>query len=198
MRTFEEIAATISTITGIPVNDTRTFGNPVSVKGTYDSYIQQLPSTEALDAFLPSHQMAIAQLALTSCSELVEADKLLASADVNRYFAGFDFTATATIAFDNTTKRNQIINPLLVATLNVDSVDPSNNLTSQPDETVIRNMLSATTSQDLDLALAGDSYESLVTEMTACGGACDTVTRTEQIVKAVCAAAVGGAVMLIQ
>ena len=62
MRTFQEISATISAITGIPVNDNRTFGNPVSVKGTYDSYIQQLPTTEAIDAFLPSHQMAIAQL----------------------------------------------------------------------------------------------------------------------------------------
>jgi hypothetical protein len=142
--------------------------------------------------------MAIAQLALTSCNELVEADKLLASNDSNRFFDGFDFNATAATAFDNTTKRNQIIDPLLAAVLNVDGVDPSNNLTSQPDETEIRNMLGATTTQDLDAALSGDSYESLITNMTACGGTCDTITRTEETVKAVCAATVGSAVMLIQ
>ena len=114
------------------------------------------------------------------------------------FFADFDFNATASIAFDDTTKRNQIIDPLLAAALNVDSVDSTNNLTSQPDQTEIRNMLSATVTQDLDSALTGDAYESLITEMTACGGACDTIIRTEQIVKAVCAATVGGAVMLIQ
>ncbi len=191
VRTYEEINASISSITGIPVTNS-------AVDAIYDQYQQQFPTVEAIDAFLASHQMAIAQLALTSCSELVEADKLLASNDSNRFFNGFDFNATAATAFDNTTKRNQIIDPLLAAVLNVDGVDPSNNLTSQPDETEIRNMLGATTTQDLDAALSGDSYESLITNMTACGGTCDTITRTEETVKAVCAATVGGAVMLIQ
>ena len=89
MRTFEEISATISAITGIPVNDTRTFninGNTTaSVKATYDSYIQQLPVVEAIDAFLPSHQMAIAQLALSSCNTLVETNP--------GYFGTFNFAA---------------------------------------------------------------------------------------------------------
>ena len=64
-RTFEEINASISAITGIPVTN-------AAVDGVYDDYIQQLPTVEAIDAFLPSHQMAIAQLVLTSCSELVD------------------------------------------------------------------------------------------------------------------------------
>jgi hypothetical protein len=191
VRTFEEINASISAITGIPVTNS-------AVDAIYDQYQQQFPTVEAINAFLPSHQMAIAQLALTSCSELVEADKLLASNNINRFFAGFDFNAGAATAFDTAVKRNQIIDPLLTAVLNVDSLDSTNNLTSQPDETEIRDLLGATVSQDLDIDLGNDSYESLITQMTACGGACDTTTRTEQTVKAVCAAAIGGAVMLIQ
>jgi len=191
VRKFEEINASISAITGIPVTNTE-------VNAIYDNFQQQFPTVEAISAFLASHQMAIAQLALTSCSELVNADKLLPINDPNRYFPGFDFTASAATAFDNTAKRNAIVDPLLAAVLNVDGLDPTNNLTSQPDESEIRDMLSATATQDLDPVLSGDAYESLITEMTACGGACDTVTRTEQTVKAVCAATVGGAVMLIQ
>ena len=191
VRTFEEINASISAITGIPVTNT-------AVEAIYDQYQQQFPTVEAISAFLASHQMAIAQLALTSCSELVEADKLLPINDPNRYFVGFDFNTSAATAFDDSTKRNAIVDPLLAAVLNVDGLDPTNNLTSQPDESEIRDMLGATSTQDLDPALNGDAYESLITEMTACGGACDTVTRTEQTVKAVCAATVGGAVMLIQ
>jgi len=191
VRTFAEINASISAITGIPVTNT-------AVDAIYDQYQQQFPTVEAISSFLASHQMAIAQLALTSCSELVEADKLLASNNINRFFTGFDFNAGAATAFDDAAKRNAIIDPLLAAVLNVDSLDSTNNLTSQPDETEIRNLLGATVTQDLDIDLSGDSYESLITQMTACGGACDTIARTEQTVKAVCAATVGAAVMLIQ
>jgi len=191
VRTFEEISASISAITGISVTNSE-------VDAIYGNFQQQFPTVEAISAFLASHQMAIAQLALTSCSELVDADKLLPINDPDRYFPGFDFTASAATAFDDATKRNRILDPLLAAVLNVDGLDPTNNLTSQPDESEIRDMLSATATQDLDPALSGDAYESLITEMTACGGACDTIARTEQTVKAVCAATVGGAVMLIQ
>ena len=202
VRTFEEINSTIAAITGIPVT------NPV-VDGVYDDYIQQLPSVEAIDAFLPSHQMAIAQLALTSCSELVETNP--------GYFAGFDFGQTARTAFGplapgtpNATQqanRDLVIEPLLASVMNVDPADSSNNLTSQPGEGEVRDLLGAGAAQDLDVSLGGDAYDSLVTELintctpvppaTTCTPE-DTVARTAQIVKAVCAAATGGAVMLVQ
>ena len=192
VRTFEEINASIATITGIAVT------NP-SVNSVYQQYRQQLPTVEAIDAFLPSHQMAIAQLALTSCSELVNTN--------SGFFGEFDFGAGAATAFDTPTKRNQIIDPLLVSAANVDLVDSSNNLTIQPIESELRNMLGATFTLDLDGTLSGDEYESLITEMvnkTPCldisGNpiSCNTNIRTAEIVKSVCAAAVGGAVMLIQ
>jgi len=180
VRTFEEINSTIAAITGIPTING-------AVKAVYDDYIQQLPSVEAIDAFLPSHQMAIAQLALTSCSELVDNNP--------GYFAPFAFTGAAT-AFDTPAKRAQVIDPLLTAVMNVDQTTPANNLTSQPAEADISDALGSQTTLDLDPGLSGDSYDSLIEEMLV--GSPNTVARTEQIVKAVCAVATGGAVMLVQ
>ena len=192
VRIFEEINASIAAITGIAVT------NP-AVDSVYQQYRQQLPTVEAIDAFLPSHQMAIAQLALTSCSELVNTNP--------GFFSGFNFAAGAATAFDTPAKRNQVIDPLLVAGANVDLVDSTNNLSIQPTESELRDMLGATTTQDLDGALSGDAYESLITQMvnkTPCLDinsnpiSCNTNIRTAEIVKSACAAAVGSAVMLIQ
>ena len=183
VRTFEEINAGIAAITGIPATNS-------NVDAVYQQYRQQLPTVESLDAFLPSHQMAIAQIALTSCSELVNTNP--------GFFTGFNFGAGAATAFDDATKRNQIIDPIIEAAANVDLADNTNNLTIQPTETELRDTLGALTTQDLDAALSGDSYESLITQMTTCPSGCNTTTRTAEVVKAVCAAAVGGAVMLIQ
>ena len=191
MRTFEEIHMTISEITGVPIGDT---GN-AAVQAVYDDYLQQLPAVEAIDAFLPSHQMAVAQLALTSCSELVEDAGARAA-----YFPGFDFGAGSLTAFDNATKRAQVIDPILTAVMNVDQVTPANNLTTQPLETTIHDMWGSTAQQHLDdpAAASGDEYDSLITELLASPSNTDTAARTRQIVKAVCAAVTGGAVMIVQ
>ncbi|MCP4490858.1 MAG: LamG domain-containing protein [Gammaproteobacteria bacterium] len=181
IRTFDEINASISAITGIPVTNT-------NVDNMFQQYRQQLPSVELIQAFLPSHQMAIAQLALASCSVLVDTNIA--------YFGSFDFTQTAANAFNTTQQRDQILNPLLEAAANVDTNTTANNLTTQPDETVLRDMLGIATG--LELVPGGDSFKGLMTEMLSCVPGCDTITRTEQIVKAVCASAVSSAVMLIQ
>ncbi len=183
IRTFEEINATISAITGIPMTNS-------SMVSVYNEYIQQLPTVESIDAFLPSHQMAVAQLALTSCNELVNGNP--------GFFAPFVFTDDESVAFDTATKRNQIIDPLLTAVTNYTGTQ---NLTSQPTEPDLRAMFGSMTAVDLDsVQLPGETYDSLITQMvTNCTGAnCGTSARTEQIVKAVCAAAVGSAAMLIQ
>ena len=72
----------------------------------------------------------------------------------------------------------------------------STTLTSQPGEAEISDALGSQTTLDLDPGLSGDSYDSLIEEMLV--GSPNTVARTEQIVKAVCAVAAGGAVMLVQ
>ena len=183
-RTFEEINSSISAITGIPVTN-------AAVDGVYDDYIQQLPTVEAIDAFLPSHQMAVAQLVLTSCSELVDTNP--------GYFAGFDFNPNETTAFDSVAKRAQIIDPLLTAVANFNGVD---NLTSQPTEAELRATFGSMTPVNLvsDTNTVLASYDSLIDHLiTNCTGTtCVSNTRTAQIVKAVCASAVGGAVTLVQ
>jgi hypothetical protein len=202
VRTFEELNSTIAAITGIPVTNS-------AVKSVYTSYLQQFPSVEAIDAFLPSHQMAIAQLALTSCNELVDSNP--------GFFAGFDFNQNAQTAFGpaalgvpNVTQqdnRNLVIAPLLKAAMNVDPLDASNNLSTQPDETDIADLLGAGTAQNLDTGLNMVAYDSLITKLintctpvppaTTCSLE-NTNARTAQIVKAVCAAATGAAVMTVQ
>jgi len=188
VRTFEEINATIAGITGVSVN------NP-EVSRVYGIYIQQLPAVETIDAFLPSHQMAVAQLALTSCSELVNAERAaeLAGAGPDYFdYANFSFTTPAQTAFDTEAERNAVVLPLLAAVMNVDADLSSNNLTSQPAQAEITDLLSSPNQQFLE----GRAYDSLITRMLSDN--VDGPDRTAQIVKAVCAATVGGAVMLVQ
>ena len=186
LRTFEEINNTIAVITGVPVTNGE-------VQLVYDTYIQQLPTVEDIGAFLPSHQMAIAQLALTSCNELVEGRGSIAR---DAYFPGFTFTDNPDAAFLPATRRALIIDPLLKAVMNVDTAAASNNLLTQPDATEIGDMLGSDAPQVLDSGIAGTGYDSLIEQMLASGP--NTPQRTAQIVKAVCAAATGAAVMLVQ
>jgi len=194
-RTFEEIYVAMSELTGVSQTNN-------TLRGVYNNYIQQLPTVESMEGFLPSHQMAITQLALTYCSELVDNH---GSIPRDTYFAGFDFTRPANTAFD-ATGRQQIINPLLKRMMNVDLTNSANNLQTQPDETVTRDMLSATGTQQLDSNFTSP-YESLITHMISqcsrtdppyMGAACSSPARTVEIVKATCAAVLGSAVAMVQ
>ncbi|MGI9308058.1 MAG: LamG domain-containing protein [Gammaproteobacteria bacterium] len=202
VRTFEEINSTISAITGVPVTNN-------AVRLVYDDYLQQLPTVEAIDAFLPSHQMAIAQLAMTSCSELVDSNP--------GYFSGFNFSQSARTAFGplspgvpdltQQANRNLIIDPLLAAAMNMDPNTSTNKVTSQPATASMSGLLGSGTPQNLDTGLRVMPYDSLFTTLintftppegeTICTPE-DTIPRTAQIVKAICAATTGGAVMLAQ
>ena len=64
VRTFDEINATMSQITGVSELD----GN---VQATFDTVRQSLPAVEQLDSVLASHQVAIAQLAIEYCNALI-------------------------------------------------------------------------------------------------------------------------------
>jgi hypothetical protein len=229
VRTFEEINAAIAAITGVAIT------NP-AVKDIYDIYFQQLPSTEAIDAFLPSHQMAIVQLALTSCNELVEIRGEEGEIVPEIIFPGFNFNQVlgspdqmpmSLDAFgppppsvdeyyldpvpadpDATQLANRrlIIDPMLARAMNVIAPLSIVNLTSQPDSEVIHGMLGSDQTQVLDAAIANTDYTSLIDQLLMCKPAPEDTTcipvnsieRTAQIIKAVCTAAVGGAVMLVQ
>ena len=191
VRTFDEINATIARLTGIPVTNSR-------IEALFLQYKQQLPTVESIDAFLSSHQMAIAQLALTSCSERVDADAALPVGDSGRgLFKDFDFNVSSGAAFDTQAERDLLINPLLDAVL-------AQNLATQPDHADIASLLGGMSSQTLsgpngvpledpDGDFTNPAYPSLITQLNTI----DSVERTAQIAKAVCAAAVGSAAMLI-
>ena len=65
LRTFDEINARLSQITGVPQTNTR-------VVATYDLVKQALPSVEKLGAFGPAQQTALAQLAIQYCNQMVD------------------------------------------------------------------------------------------------------------------------------
>lgn len=201
VRTFDEINAAIAKVTGVSVTNS-------NVNSVFQQYRQQLPAIENIDAFLSSHQMAIAQLALTSCGVRVDADAALSVGDPNRVrFTDFDFSLAADQAFNTPTQRGYAINPILDELLLTD-------LNSQPDQTEVADSLGAATSQTLTSGTNSYAYDSLITEMSRCpipgdphyneDFPCNTSTdinttaRTAEIVKALCAAAVGSAAMLIQ
>lgn len=139
-----------------------------AVRETYLTVRQQLPTVENIEGFLSAHQVGVAQIAIEYCNALVDDVSLRAS-----YFPGVNFAASAATAFDTPAERDLVIDPLLDQALNT-------GLESQP------------LPVDVKVELNG-----LIDNLTACGGGC-SADRTATVVKAVCAAALGSAVMLVQ
>ncbi len=168
VRIFDEINASMAAATRVSTENT-------GVKKVFTTIKQQLPTVESIEGFLSAHQMAVAQLAIEYCNALVDNNGQILRGD---YFPGFDFGETAATAFDNEAQRDLIITPLLANIM-------GSGLTTQPDP--------AQVTAELD---------SLILGLTACAQGstptCATTARTEQIVKASCAATLGSAVMLLQ
>jgi hypothetical protein len=154
LRTFEEISATMSQITTVPSTTT-------SVNNTYLTVKQQLPTTTNIEAFLSSHQVGAAQLAISYCSALVDDSTRRAS-----LFPGFNFSGAIAKG-----SADLVINPLVTRSLGI-------NLTSQPSTTAVH-----------------DELDNLVGRL--CPSGCSG-SRTADVVKAVCAAAVGNGATAIK
>ncbi len=161
LRTFDEINASMAAMSQVDANTS-------AVVATYTTIKQQLPTSEGIEGFLSAHQVAVSQLAIEYCNALVSNSTLRAS-----YFPGFAFGASAATAFDSTTKRNQIIDPLLNNMYGI-------GLTTQPDAAAVKAELN-----------------NLIDTLTSCGGSC-AADRTETVAKAACAATLGSAAMLLQ
>ena len=100
VRTFDEINATMAKVTGVSPEE-------MNVDMTFQSLRQSMPAIEAPEAFLSSHQVAIAQLAIEYCNALVEDRGTITAGN---YFPGFNFGAAPATAFAN---RDALINPLI-------------------------------------------------------------------------------------
>jgi hypothetical protein len=168
LRTYDEINATMTAVTGVSKQQ-------AAVKTTYATIRQQLPGVESIEGFLSAHQMAIAQLAIEYCNALLDNNGQISR---SAYFPTFDFTRTADTAFDTAAQRDAVIVPLLASIMGT-------GLTTQPDPVAVTG--------ELDNLIAG---------LTACASgpapSCATTGRTQEIVKATCAATLGSAVMLLQ
>jgi mono/diheme cytochrome c family protein len=130
LRTFDELNATLSLITGVPQTNTR-------VAATYDTVKQGLPSIEKLGTFGPAQQTALAQLAIQYCSQMVDTPALRTA-----FFGGtLNPSATGTASFGtsgapNNANRDIVIGALLQKGINT-------GLEWNPDDTAIRNELDA-------------------------------------------------------
>ena len=163
LRNFAEINATMSKITGIPVTNS-------NVVSTYETVKQQLPTTTSAETFLSSHQMAVAQMAIEYCSELVDDTTRRAT-----FFPAFgNFNVAVTPAFDSSVERDAIIDPLFANIV-------GSGMTSQPNE--------------LDMKTELDNLITLLAVDRHSGEGADV---TQKIVKATCAAALGSAAVLVQ
>lgn len=138
------------------------------VMATYQAVKQQLPTLTDIDIFVSSQQMGVTQLAIEYCNALVNDETARAT-----YFNNFEFGDAANIAFDTTAKRDTVFDALISRTV-------GSNIATQPSDAEIKAELNG-----------------LTDNLTACGAGCES-GRTETIVKAVCAATIANAAMLVQ
>ncbi|AGH42747.1 LamG domain-containing protein [Paraglaciecola psychrophila] len=162
IRNFAEIHASMSAVTTVPMNNS-------AVKTAFEQLKQQLPSVTNMDGFLASNQMAVTQMAIKYCDQLVETKNLR-----DNYFTGFDFSQNASSAF-TAQDRNLVLTPLTTRMLGT-------SLSDQP------------TNSDVI-----DELDNLITRLTDCnnGKICDA-NYTKTVVKAVCAGALGSAAITMQ
>jgi hypothetical protein len=171
VRTFDEISATMSKITGVSELD-------ASVAATFNTIRQSLPATSNIEAILASHQVAIAQLAIEYCNALIENRGTVSAAAM---FPGFDFSATPAAAFAN---EDALFDPLFDRVLGVTQ------LVSQPDRAAVR--------AELDRMINGYPGDATRPGLLNSAGVTNNATRTRAISKAVCSAIIGSAPMLVQ
>lgn len=128
LRTFDELNATLSNITGIPVTNTR-------VAATYDTVKQGLPAIEKFGTFGASQQTALAQLAIQYCNQMVDT----ASTRTAFYGATLNPAATGTATFGSASSPNNVNRDIVIGALLTKGINTG--LEFSPDDTVIRNEL---------------------------------------------------------
>ena len=98
VRTFAQINASLSALTGVPTNN-------AAVLGTYNAVQQQLPSVSTLEGFSSANQVGIAQLAIQYCNVAVTtpslAAQLLGGVTLSASTYGADGSAGGTTTVSN-------------------------------------------------------------------------------------------------
>jgi hypothetical protein len=171
VRTFDEINATFAKVTGVDPNS-------MDVDMTYQELRQSLPAVEDVNTFLSSHQVALAQLAISYCNALIE------SPQAATYFPGFNFNAAPGTAFAGA-NRNLLVNPLIARIVGNSPAGPQ--LASQPSYTTVYQELANNAGGG-----PGGRPADLINRLIAGG------SNTRSIAKGVCAATLGSAATLVQ
>lgn len=161
VRTFDKINASMAAATGISAATPR-------IRDAYSNIRQSLPATDDVGSFLPSHQTAIAQLAIQYCDALVERESALPS---STFFPSFSFSSNLATSG----QRDLVIDPLIQKLV---GTSPGTPLESQP--------AAASLKGELNTLIAG-----------LCPTGCANTTRTKTVVKATCAALLGSATTLV-
>ena len=133
-------------------------------------------AVEDINTFLSSHQVGVAQLAISYCDALVNSDGN-ADPTTPAMFPGFNFDAAAATAF-SVANRGQFVDPLIDRVMGT-------GLTSQPAYADVYGELAS-------VAASGGRPDNLVDRLIAGG------SNTRAIAKGVCAAMLGNAATLIQ
>jgi hypothetical protein len=165
VRTFDEINATMAAVTTVDPEQT-------DVDMTYQGLRQSLPTIESPEAFLASHQVAIAQLAIEYCNALID-DSDLSDA----YFPGVDFNQPANVVFGGG-NRDLVLQPLIDRMMGF-------GIQTQPDYADVLDELGYETSD-------GVRPDNLTDRLL------DNGAETRSIAKGICAAVLGSAVTLVQ
>jgi hypothetical protein len=165
VRTFDAINETFSQITGVSKNVT-------SVRNTYLTVKQALPAAETFQAFLASHQTALAQLAIAYCSAMVD------NSGLRTTFYGGAVNMDSNLT--SQTDRDAIIDPV------VDRV-MGTGLSTQPARDDMRIELNRLLTHNDATRTPG------ICQNQACGPG-----RTTLAMKAVCGAALASSVTTVQ
>jgi len=179
VKTFDEIDATYAAITGVDRTTYQVVVNGVvefPVEETYQELRQSLPAIEGVEAFLSSHQVAIAQLAIQYCDAAVEDSTI---------WSGFDFDGVPGVEFGAANREN-FIRPLV--TRAVGHSRTSAQLASQPSYITVYDELASYSSG------GGNRPDNLIDRLLPPQG----TSNTRAIAKGVCATVLGSATTLVQ
>ena len=143
LRTFDELNATLSQITGVPQSNAR-------VTATYTLVKQALPSVEEFGTFGPAQQTGLAQLAIQYCNQLVDTANLRTA-----FFGGtLNPAATGTASFGtsgapNTANRDMVIGALLTKGKNTGlEWDPDDTTITAELDSLINKLVTGPTGSD--------------------------------------------------
>ena len=174
MRTFDEINATFAAITAVDPEDTQ-------VDMAFTNLRQSLPAIEDPQAFLSSHQVAIAQLAFEYCNALMEDRGTISTAAM---FPGFDFGLAPATAYQD---RNLLVTPLVDRLMGFA-------VQSNPDFTIVESELATAIADPISMRPHNLIDRMLEPNPVPTQQQADT----RGVAKGVCGAVLGSAITLVQ